>query len=447
MGGENKASGARVDADLAGVLASLESNRAPDPWLGQEIDGRYRIIAHLADGGMGAVYSAEHVRLGQRVAVKILRQDNLPEHYVRRFEREARAAARLRSPHIAPVFDYGPLKGGYHYLAMEQLVGEDLAQTLAREGTLTPGRALHVVRQTAYALDAAHAQGIVHRDLKPENIFLVADTVYEDFVKVLDFGVAKGIFHRTGSITEHGSALGTPGYMPPEQAMSGSGELVTPTADVYSLACVAMELLTGHLPIPLGSFTNMVRSVVNDEPRVPSFYGFEVPGMDEVFARAFAKDPNARYDCASAFVAELERVLKTAGIVNDAHKSRFGARVRSGSADGIPAPSALAHRNSHGRPESHASGGTPETDKLESGITRAQGVFPAPSADEDSRSRALTGDAPRRTTNSAAIGGRRMSHASQGGLAQGQRLSATRVAWLIIVASVLFAAGVIVGTL
>jgi len=251
-GARKKKSGVqrRVEEERPGFGDVPKSGEiAKDPWVHETLAGRYRVISLLAKGGMGRVYVAEHLGLGTRVAIKLLPSEGVPPSHVERFRREAQSAGRLRSPHVPEIHDFGQLSDGSFYFVMEMLVGEDLNQLLCREGTLTAARALRLLRQIANALDAAHAQGFVHRDLKPENIFVVVDIVYEDFVKVLDFGIAKSLMKKSRSLTEAGSILGTPGFLPPEQALANGSEEVSPASDVYSLAAMALEMLTGELPI------------------------------------------------------------------------------------------------------------------------------------------------------------------------------------------------------
>ncbi len=295
--------------DFEDVLARVTESLPDDAMIGAVVGDRYRVVSRLARGGMGRIYAAEHLTLGTRVAIKTLRVDQASLDSVERFRREARAAARLRSPHIAQVHDFGELPDGSLYLVMEMLVGEDLGRRLSRERRIAPRAAISILRQIASALDAAHAQGFVHRDLKPENVFLVADVVYEELVKVLDFGIAKRVLASTGTLTEAGAVIGTPGFMPPEQALAGLGARVTPASDVYSLGAMALEMLTGELPYAGSRAIDVLKAMHEGAPRLPSQLGFEVPGLDAVFARALAREPDARYASASELVAALGEVI------------------------------------------------------------------------------------------------------------------------------------------
>lgn len=215
----------------------------PEP--GAIVGGRYRLEELLGSGGMGSVWRARHIELDTSVAVKLMSPELLSsEHSEKRFRREAQAAARLKSPHIVKVFDFGTFDG-QPYLAMELLEGEDLAGRLAAQGSLAPAEALRVVDAVAKALEVAHAAGIVHRDLKPANIF-VERVGSDEVVKVLDFGIAK--LMDSGSDTVRTAELaGTPQYMAPERLL---GEAIDVRSDVYSVAVTAYQMLSATLPFP-----------------------------------------------------------------------------------------------------------------------------------------------------------------------------------------------------
>jgi serine/threonine protein kinase len=196
----------------------VKADSTSDEMVGRVLAGRYRIEALLGMGGMGAVYRAEHVHMRKAVAVKILHREmtQLPE-VVARFEREAVAAARITHPNVAAATDFGRLDDGSFYLALEFVEGRSLGQLIKKEGALAEERALGIARQIAEALAAAHAAGVVHRDLKPENVMLVSREGQPEFVKVLDFGIAKLRFESTGDqpLTQMGVVFGTPEYMSP----------------------------------------------------------------------------------------------------------------------------------------------------------------------------------------------------------------------------------------
>jgi serine/threonine protein kinase len=234
----------KQEKDVRSSMPSLE---------GELLSGRYRIEAELGTGGMGAVYRAEHTLMRKRVAVKILHPEmtRLPE-VVERFEREAMAAAHIEHPNVAAATDFGKLENGSFFLVLEYVEGDSLRDVL-QDGPMDPRRVIHVAKQIVAALVRAHSLGIVHRDLKPENVMLVHRDGDPDFVKVLDFGIAKvpvgqiskeaGKQHKT--LTKVGMVYGTPEYMAPEQAL---GQDVDARADLYALGVIFYEMLVGRRP-------------------------------------------------------------------------------------------------------------------------------------------------------------------------------------------------------
>src|SRR5512137_963521 len=215
--------------------------------VGRTLGDRYRILERIGEGGMGTVYLCEHVALGKRMAVKVLRPEfSSDEELVRRFQQEARAASQIGQENIVDVIDFGRTPDGSMYFAMEALEGESLAKVMRREGKLPLDRAFPILGQICKALGAAHARGIVHRDLKPENVILLRRDDGSDFVKVLDFGISKnGRGPETARITRAGSIIGTPEYMAPEQAAATT---VDHRCDIYALGVLAYEMVTGVLP-------------------------------------------------------------------------------------------------------------------------------------------------------------------------------------------------------
>ena len=209
--------------------------------------GSYKLLDPLGEGGMGVVYVAEHQTLGKRVALKVLRPELDDEEMSARFVAEARAAAQIGHEHIVEVTDFGKSAAGRSFFVMELLEGQSLAELLAAEGPLCMRRALKIAAQVASALAASHDAGIVHRDLKPDNVFLICRGGDPDYVKVLDFGLAKPLqasqerLHRTKT----GSTLGTPYYMAPEQWLS---KPIDGRTDVYALGVLLYQMITGELP-------------------------------------------------------------------------------------------------------------------------------------------------------------------------------------------------------
>jgi serine/threonine-protein kinase len=261
--------------------------------VGDVLAGRYAIVRALGEGGMALVFEGEHVRLGQRVAIKLIRPE-LAGHVelVTRFEREGRAASRLRGRHAARIFDVDVTDAGVPFLAMELLEGNDLAAELETRGVLPIAAAVTYVMQACAALAEAHALGIVHRDVKPSNLFLTTEGS-ERIVKVLDFGIATSPFDDDGKLTRTGAVMGTPIYMAPEQFRSAKD--VDARADVWSLGATLYELLGGQPPFE-GSAATVGIAIVGDP--LPSLRALrpDVPeGLAAVVARALEKDRRARF--------------------------------------------------------------------------------------------------------------------------------------------------------
>jgi serine/threonine-protein kinase len=267
--------------------------------------GRYRLKRRIATGGMGDVWVGYHPGLKRDVAVKILK----PEEQARsasalaRFEREVRATAELAHPNTVRVFDYGATEDGLWYYVMELLEGETLAAHVERNGPLPPARAVHIVGQAARAIAEAHERGIVHRDIKPDNLFLTSLGGEHDFVKVIDFGIAK-VSRVDETMTGSGLVMGTPEYMSPEVA---KGEPADVRSDVYALGEVLYFLLCGSPPFQADSVGAILFAQVHEPARPPSrVLGRQLPSdVESVVMRALQKDPSARYATASALALAL----------------------------------------------------------------------------------------------------------------------------------------------
>lgn len=276
---------------------------------GHLIAGRYRLVQRLGQGGMGSVWSAEHLELRSRVAVKLIvpRYASDPD-MLSRFVREARAAAALRSPHVVQIFDSG-VDEGLAFIAMEQLEGESLADRLDREHTLSPKLTATVVTHVARAITRAHEANLVHRDLKPENIFLVQNED-ELVAKVLDFGIAKVLAGEDGeppsTRTETGRLVGSPYYMSPEQAR---GRDVDFRSDLWALGVLAYECLLGKRPFTGISLGEIILAICTEPVPVPSANGPVPDGFDAWFARATARNPDERFQSARELAAALRSTL------------------------------------------------------------------------------------------------------------------------------------------
>ncbi|GEM_PF-361408 len=274
---------------------------------GTVLADRYRIHDLVGRGGMGAVYRAEHLALGNTVAVKVLRTSHgARDDIVRRFQREAVAASHIRHPGIVEVTDFGRTPDGRFYLAMEMVEGETLARRLARLGPLPPGEAMSLVRELARALAAAHAHGIYHRDIKPENVLLGRDGT----AKLADFGIARlAEGPRDARETAAGLIFGTPHYMSPEQA---AGQRQDGRSDVYALGVLLFELLTGAPPYLGASATHVLAAhLLSPVPRLPAQgpHGPIPPALADLVARMMAKSAAERPDTMAEVEAALEAVL------------------------------------------------------------------------------------------------------------------------------------------
>ncbi len=287
--------------------------RPKDPFIGRDLlDGQFRILQKIGTGGMGSVYRAAQPAMNREVAIKILHPKLAGrKDLTSRFRREARAMSQLTHPNAVRVFMYGELEeDGSLYIVMEMLEGKNLNQRVRREGPMPASRAIPILAQVCGALQEAHEMGIVHRDLKPENIFLCTQGGLKDFPKVLDFGLAKVTERQMqpGSVilTQEGMVFGTPEFMSPEQAQ---GRTLDARSDIYSLAVILYEVLTGKLPFDARTPMEYIQKHVTEaiiplsqrrpELKLP-------PELDAVLEKALAKSPDHRYQSASEFAEALK---------------------------------------------------------------------------------------------------------------------------------------------
>jgi serine/threonine protein kinase len=274
-----------------------------DPLVGTVLSDTYEVLRAIGEGGMGRVYEAAHRRLqSRRFAIKVLHHElaRKPD-ILSRFQREAEAVSALRHPNVVEVFDVNRTPDGRPYLVAELLEGEELGEHLDRVGKLRLTAAIDIVRQLCRALSAAHARGIVHRDIKPENVFLLGGSEPPQ-IKVLDFGISK-VGEGPSTLTRTGMVMGTPAYMPPEQAR---GARVDHRVDIYAAGAILYRALTGSKPFADDDPMATLSAVIADEPRRPSTIERSIPiGVELVIQRAMAKNPDERY----ASFAELEAAL------------------------------------------------------------------------------------------------------------------------------------------
>jgi serine/threonine protein kinase len=312
-----------MTADLR--LVPEPASGMADPLVGTTLDGRYLIEKVLGEGGMGLVYKAKHVVLGKSLAIKVLKPEVSQDPQVmERFKREAQSATSIGSPHIIDISDFGALPSGATYFVMEFLDGPSLKAVMEGdrpEGSpgqpMENGRILHVGIQLCDALGAAHERGIVHRDLKPDNIHLVKQGNDPDFVKVLDFGIAKVAGGADKKLTQAGQVFGTPHYMSPEQC---SGREVDRRTDIYAVGVMLYEMATGSVPFDADNLMGILTKHVYEQPIPPRELPPPVdvpPGLEAVILKCLAKAPEHRYQTMADLKADLFMVWQgsTPGVI------------------------------------------------------------------------------------------------------------------------------------
>jgi serine/threonine protein kinase len=279
----------------------------PDPREGSTVAQRYRIVRLLGEGGMGAVYEGEHIRIKRKVAIKFLHREHArTPAALTRFRREALAATATGNPHVVEVLDLDQAEDGTPFMVLEFLQGSSLAEDVERHGPMELGRALAIMQQLCEALDAVHDKGITHRDIKPDNLFLITRDGRPDFVKILDFGISKFTSSQDGvtvNLTRTGAAVGSIFFMAPEQTRGRDD--VDRRADIYALGGVLFYLLTGRPVFEGDSIPYLMMQIVSDPPPRISLFRGDVPAhVQDALSCALCKDREQRFpDCASLWRA------------------------------------------------------------------------------------------------------------------------------------------------
>lgn len=290
---------------------------------GAVLGGRYQLGRLIGEGGMGAVYEGRHLVTERLVAVKILHAELAQREKARaRFEREAKAAARVDHDNVCEVLDYGVDDDGTHYIVMPLLEGETLDSIIDREGQLAIERAVDITWQILSALIAAHGNGVIHRDLKPQNTFVTEVAGRRDFVKILDFGITKmkssAEEGRSATpLTKTGSVMGTPHYMAPEQARGAKD--VDGQADIYAVGAVLYEMVTGQRPIDADSYNEVLWKLWNEPLKRPSLHRPDLPrALEQVILVAMARNREKRFSTAEQFQEALGAAFEEGSSARDA---------------------------------------------------------------------------------------------------------------------------------
>lgn len=285
--------------------------------IGQVVDGKYKVRAVLGEGGMGAVFEAEHTAIGRVVAMKVLHPAQAGKKVaVKRFHQEARAAGGIGHPNICEVFDFGMLGDGSPYLVMERLKGETLAARIANEGGLPFLDVVDTVMQVLSGLAAAHERGILHRDIKPENVFLAERAGYPAIAKLLDFGVSKivpgaavGEWDDETDLTKTGMVMGTPYYMSPEQARGDRN--LDGRVDLYACGVMLYEALTGQRPFVAKNYNSLLVQILQGGAAPPRAIRASIPpALEAVVIKAMAKNRDDRFQTAADFARALSPIRK-----------------------------------------------------------------------------------------------------------------------------------------
>lgn len=291
-----------------------------DPYIDQLLNQRYQIRKILGYGSMGIVYEAEQIVLQKVVAVKIVRPELAGDELVkRRFKLESRAASRIHHPNVINILDFGETDHGDLFMVMEFVNGLDLHQVLKADYPLSPHRVVSILSQVCAALDEAHSLSVIHRDLKPANILVDHRRTQEDFVKVLDFGIAKiqdSEVDADGPLTRDGMVCGTPAFMSPEQVQ---GKGLDNRSDIFSLGVIFYLMLTAQLPFNADTSVDMAVAILRKKPNPPSRLRIDLPiepELERICLKALEKNPDNRYRSAHEMKLDLEEAIFSFGRTN-----------------------------------------------------------------------------------------------------------------------------------
>jgi tRNA A-37 threonylcarbamoyl transferase component Bud32 len=295
---------------------------------GRILEGRYQLLKRIGEGGMGSVYLGEHAVIGKQVAVKLLREEfSSRPRIVKRFYREARAAAAIKHRNIIDIFDLGISDWGEPFLVMEYLEGESLASLLDRQTRISLAATQTIIGPVLGALDAAHDAGITHRDLKPDNIFVVHEPEGDLTIKLIDFGISKFAQNEEDTkLTMTGSLLGTPDYMSPEQAQGKQD--VNHLTDIYAVGVILYEMLTGTLPFIADNYPKLLLKIIGEEPTPPRVACATFPVVAEpLIMRALSKEAGQRFSSAQHMLEAIDEWGEASNGVQQLRAYSYGAKT------------------------------------------------------------------------------------------------------------------------